>query len=243
MVEENVKIYSIEEIKRWKTVRLKKKMLIHPVPVRFVTLREEYVDDVFIVLDFKEPMNKPCLCGKPRGEHTPDCLVHPHLMVIVIDTADEEKTLEIRSLFLEPVEVEEEKTIPPPSPEKTSPGLTEGEPVDLTPVQEQEDVPAEIMKEVIPAKISFIIIDGNGLIGIQDAKNPEDEDFILVGIEWVWRKYSGEVGEMRLFGKDHTDGFVAVMEFDPGQLREFVQLLEAVLKNVHLESLIKKMRS
>lgn len=107
MKDKQVIIPSAAEIRRWIKVKLKERLSYGLLP-RLSDLLREYDGAIFSVLEIGKDAMNVCTCKKAINEHAPDCLTHPHPMVCVIDPNDENNMLEIRSLFLEPVELREE---------------------------------------------------------------------------------------------------------------------------------------
>lgn len=249
MKEKPIIIPTEDEIGRWVKVKLKERMSYGILP-RQRDLLEEYDGAIFEVFEKGKAANTVCTCRKVNGEHVVDCLSHPHPTVHVIDPNDEDKTLEIRSMFLEPVEiklVEEGKTA---ISEKT-PGPIE-EVIMETAAQEYIEKTAEVIKAPVESaaeknaivtgdfatnekrKYVLIEISKDGELSVQDV-----EDAIETGLlfdakdgEWISGNYCGKIGQcVPLDGADWVNGFMMVEEGEAADTYRFASSLAAVLRN------------
>lgn len=225
MKENQVKIPTADEVRRWVKVQLKKRMTYGLLP-RLQELLEKYDDAIFEVFEIGKDAMKVCACKKTDNKHAPDCVSNPHLMVHVFDPNDNNKILEIRSMFLEPVELSQ---LVKSQVEKTEDIVKAGEVLEKLAVGI-----VETKKDCDEKKYVWIKISPIGEFEIVDVESMSDSNFIFdtETLEWILGDFGGKVGEsIPLDGKDWINGFVVVLEGQEHDVFELVFSFATILKN------------
>lgn len=223
-------------VRTWAKVKMKKDLNCKPLPSGFVKFKKEFDDDVMDVLDFKTGISiKQCFCGK--NPHTEDCLTWPHVTLTLLDPNFQQVC--IHSLWLEPVEFNEDVKTQSMEIEEISPGITSVISNDITTIMKDPRIifanPAETF---VREKYVWISVTKNAGLQILDIDEICNSDFVFdeKAQEWLFNNLAGRIGEIvPVDGNNQSNGFEVVMRGEKDSLLSlfhfFGEISKRTLKN------------